>query len=216
MYYIICMKIIISKITAYFYIALWHVRHCSKCFTMYLCNSHFMKVILKCKGLLSDTGNWRNRISIVKVKIFLAQLCLTLCDPMDCSPSDFSDGIFPTGDLPDPRIEPRSLKLQVHSLPSERPGKPCRQLNSRINLKKKVNISIFVRDVIIDINWIPISICYSNPETLLLKLFFVLIPDRKVNFDFHFFKVLLWFGYWGHEQMTSRNRYSNLQRYFKK
>ena len=70
------MKIIISKITAYFYIALWHVRHCSKCFTMYLCNSHFMKVILKCKGLLSDTGNWRNRISIVKVKIFLARLCL--------------------------------------------------------------------------------------------------------------------------------------------
>ena len=65
---------------------------------------------------------------------------------------------------------------------------------------KIVNISIFVRDVIIDINWIPI--CCSNPETLLLKIFFVLFPDRKVNFDFHFFKVLLWFGYWGKAMST--------------
>ena len=30
-----------------------------------------------------------------KVKVLVAQLCPTLCDPMDCSPSDFSDhGIF--------------------------------------------------------------------------------------------------------------------------
>ena len=31
----------------------------------------------------------------LKVKVLLAQLCLTLCDPMDCSPPDSSDhGIF--------------------------------------------------------------------------------------------------------------------------
>ena len=30
-----------------------------------------------------------------KVKVLVAQLCPTLCDPMDCSPSDYSDhGIF--------------------------------------------------------------------------------------------------------------------------
>jgi len=30
----------------------------------------------------------------------------------------------PPGDLPNPRIEPRSLASQVDSLPSEPPGKP--------------------------------------------------------------------------------------------
>ena len=42
------------------------------------------------------------------------ELCPTLCDPMDCSPPDFSvrgSGLpFPSsGDLPDPGMEPASL-----------------------------------------------------------------------------------------------------------
>ena len=65
------------------------------------------------------------------VKVLVAQLCLTLCDPMDCSPPGFSvPGIFQArtlewiaipfpGDLPDPGIEPRSPTLQVVSLSSE-------------------------------------------------------------------------------------------------
>ena len=42
-----------------------------------------------------------------------AQSCLTLCDPMDCSPPGFSvPGISQArtlGDLPEPRIKPVSL-----------------------------------------------------------------------------------------------------------
>ena len=65
------------------------------------------------------------------------QLCLTLCDPMECScqvplSMEFSrqehwSGLpFPSpGDLPNPGMEPRSPALQVVSLPSEPPGKPC-------------------------------------------------------------------------------------------
>ena len=58
----------------------------------------------------------------------LLQLCPALCEPMDCSPSgsfvmefsrqEYWSGepfSFP-GDLPDPRIEPRSPALQVDSL----------------------------------------------------------------------------------------------------
>ena len=65
-----------------------------------------------------------------------AWLCLTLCDPMNCSlPGSSVHGIlqarilelvvmpFP-GDVPNPGIEPRSPALQVDSLPSEPPGKP--------------------------------------------------------------------------------------------
>ena len=66
----------------------------------------------------------------------VAQSCLTLCDPMDCSLPGFSiHGIFQTrvlsglpfpspGDLPDPEIEPRSPALWADALPSEPPGKP--------------------------------------------------------------------------------------------
>ena len=67
----------------------------------------------------------------------IAQLSLTLCDPMDCSPPDSSSsrgffrqeywsGLpFPSpGDLPYPRIESGSPALQAGSLPSEPPGKP--------------------------------------------------------------------------------------------
>ena len=59
---------------------------------------------------------------------------LTLCDPMDHSPTGFSiygilqaswSGLpFPSpGDLPDPGTEPRSPALQADSLLSEPPGK---------------------------------------------------------------------------------------------
>ena len=48
----------------------------------------------------------------------VAQLCLTLCDPVECSPCP------PPEDLPNPGIKPRSPALWVDSLPSEPPGKP--------------------------------------------------------------------------------------------
>ena len=67
----------------------------------------------------------------VAVMCVVAQLCLTLCDPMDCSPqAPLSMGIVQArileglscpspGYLPNPRIEPRFPTLQLHSLSSE-------------------------------------------------------------------------------------------------
>ena len=61
----------------------------------------------------------------------VAQSCLTLCDPMDCSLPDSSiHGIFQArycsglpfpspGDLPYPGLEPRSPAMQADSLPTE-------------------------------------------------------------------------------------------------
>ena len=66
----------------------------------------------------------------------VAQPCLTLCDPVDCSlPGSSVHGILQArilewvacpspGDLPDPGIRPRSPALQADSLPAELPGKP--------------------------------------------------------------------------------------------
>ena len=66
----------------------------------------------------------------------VAQLCLTLCDPMDCSPARLlcpwdSPGqktgmgchSLLQGNLPNPGIKSSSPTLQADSLPSQPPGK---------------------------------------------------------------------------------------------
>ena len=62
------------------------------------------------------------------MKVKGAQLCPTLCDPMDYSVHENSPSQntgFPSpGDRPNPGIEPRSPALQADALPSEPPGKP--------------------------------------------------------------------------------------------
>ena len=72
----------------------------------------------------------------MKVKVLFAQLCLTLCNPMDCSwPGSPVHGVLQarmlewvaipfSGDLPNPGVEPGSPALQADSLPSEPPGSP--------------------------------------------------------------------------------------------
>ena len=81
----------------------------------------------------SKPENWLLREG--EVKVLVAQSYLTFCNPMDCSlPGSSGHGIlqarycsglsFPSpGDLPNPRIEPRSPTLQADSLRSEPPGR---------------------------------------------------------------------------------------------
>ena len=73
------------------------------------------------------------------MKVLVTQSCLTLCNPMDCSPPCSSvHGIFQgkilewvampcmesPRNLPDPGIKPMPPTLQADSLLSEPPGKP--------------------------------------------------------------------------------------------
>ena len=72
----------------------------------------------------------------VSVKVLVTQSCLTLCDPMDCSPPCFFVyGLLQARipqwvaisffrDLSNPGIESRSPVWQVDSLLSKPPGKP--------------------------------------------------------------------------------------------
>ena len=74
--------------------------------------------------------------------MLVAQLCLTLCDPMDCSPPDSSvHGILQTRilewvdipflrHLPNLGIEPGCPELQADALPSESPGKPVKSVST--------------------------------------------------------------------------------------
>ena len=64
------------------------------------------------------------------MKVFLAQLCPTLCNPVDhtvrllCPRQEYWSGLpFPSpGDLTNPGIEPGSPAMQADYSPSEAPG----------------------------------------------------------------------------------------------
>ena len=70
--------------------------------------------------------------------LLAAELCLTLCDPMDYSPPGSSArgilrarilewiAISSPGDLPDPGIKPGSPALPADSLATEPPGESLR------------------------------------------------------------------------------------------
>ena len=89
----------------------------------------------------------------------LLQLCLTLCNSMDCianraplstgcSWQEYWSGLpfSSPGDLPNPGIEPRYPTLQAGSIPSEPPGKPKLDITEHqlkqglIHLRHKVMI----------------------------------------------------------------------------
>ena len=84
----------------------------------------------------------------MKVKVLVAQSCLTLCDPMDCShraplsmefsrQEYWSRQPFPSlGHLPDPGIKPRSPMMQAGSLLSEPARKPIFMVSYLIFLRK--------------------------------------------------------------------------------
>ena len=74
--------------------------------------------------------------TLKKVKVLVAGLCPTLCDPVDCGlPGSSIHGILQARilewvtipsleDFPNSGIEPGFPALQGDSLPSEPPGKP--------------------------------------------------------------------------------------------
>ena len=86
----------------------------------------------------------------------LAQLCLTLCNPMDCSPPGTSVHGFPRqeywsglsfpplGDLPDPRIKLASPALAGGLFTTELPGSHTPSKNQKC-LKVTFNVSKIVQ-----------------------------------------------------------------------
>ena len=83
----------------------------------------------------------------------VAQLCPTLCDPMDCSlPGSSIHGIFQARVLawvaisfsrvsPRTRDQTRSHALQADTLPSEPPGKPLYHLSLSLSICKMESLT---------------------------------------------------------------------------
>ena len=91
----------------------------------------------------------------INICMCLAQLCPTLCDPMDCSLRGSSvHGIFQArvlewlpipspGDLPDPGIELGFLALQADALPSKPP--------ESLNFLKLLNFEYYYLQIVNDL-----------------------------------------------------------------
>ena len=104
--------------------------------------SQFFKYFENCISKLQNSFFITICILCCAVLYLVAQLCPTLCDPMDCSLPDSSllgdsprqeywSGLPcpPPEDLPNPGIKSRSSALQADSLPSEPLGKRKRHSN---------------------------------------------------------------------------------------
>ena len=96
--------------------------------------------------------------------VCVAQLCMTLCNPVDCSPQvslsmgfsrqEYWSGLpfSSPGDLPNPEIEPGSPALQADSLPSEPPGKPPRGISLEKNSFSSLS-SPFLKCAVFHLAW---------------------------------------------------------------
>ena len=92
---------------------------------------------------------------------FCAQSCLTLCNPMDCSPpGPLCPWVFPgkntgvglpfpsPGDLPNPEIEPMSPAFAGRFFTTAPPGKPGKE-DIRCKLRKSEYFMDFNNNILI-------------------------------------------------------------------
>ena len=116
----------------------------------------------------------------MKVKMKVAQSCLTLCDPMDCTPPGSSvHGASPgkntgvgchallQGNLPNPGTEPTSPALLVDSLPSEPPGKPKNTGVGSLSVLQGIFPSLESNQGLLHCRWILYQLSYQGSPSLL-------------------------------------------------
>ena len=109
----------------------------------------------------------------------VAQLYLTLCDPMDCNlPGASVHGILqarilervampPPGDLPNLGIKPRSPALQTDSLSSEPPGKPKNTGMGSLSLLQGIFLTQESNWGLLHCRWIFYQLSYQGSTAVL-------------------------------------------------
>ena len=88
-----------------------------------------------------------------------------LC-PRDFSRQEYWSGLPcpPPGDLPNPRIEPRSPTLQVDSLPAEPQGKPKNTGVSRLSLLQLIFLTQESNGGLLHCRWILYQLSYQGKK----------------------------------------------------
>ena len=121
--------------------------------------------------------------TIHKAGGLVAKSCLTLCDPMDCSPPGSSIcGILQVRILewvaisfsrgfPNPGIEPRSPTLQTDSLPAESQGKPKNTGVGSLSLLQQIIPNQESNQGLLHCRWILYQLSYQgSPNALWISI----------------------------------------------
>ena len=113
-------------------------------------------------------------------------LCLTLCDPTDYTIHGtlqaryWSGQPFPSpGDLPNPGIEPRSLKLQVDCLPAEPQGKPKNYRVGSLSLLQQIFLTQESNQGFLHYRWILYQQSYQESPWHLIGTQQMSVERRK-------------------------------------
>ena len=141
-----------------------------------------------------------------KVKVFVAQSCPTLCDPVDFSPPGFSvqeilqvkiqkkkKSRLPfssPGDLPTPRIESRCPALQADSFPSEPPEK----LTSFLVYRNTIDFCILTLGSMTFLNYLLALGCYFRFHRTFYLDHHVVREERQSYFSFSILVSFIYFS----------------------
>ena len=104
-----------------------------------------------------------------KVKVKVAQLCLTLCVPMDYTVHGILQArilewvVFPSpGDLSNPGIKHRSHALQADSLPAEPQGKPKDTGVGNLSLLQGIFLTPKLNQCLLHCRWTLYQLSYQG------------------------------------------------------
>ena len=126
----------------------------------------------------------------------IAQLCPTLCDPMDYTVHrilqarilEWVASIPPPGDLPNPGIKPRSPTLQADSLPTEPQGTPKNTRVGGLSLHQRIFPIQDLNQCLLHFRQILYQLSYKGKDTYFMPgtsmANFSLAPQNKVFLAF--------------------------------
>ena len=134
-----------------------------------------------------------------EVKVKVAQLCLTLCDPMDCTVLGILQArilervAFPfSRDLPNPEIEPRSPTLQADSLPAEPQGKPKNTGVGSLSLLQEIFPTQGLNPGLLHCRQILYQLSYQgSPDISFFFFFFSFLWTYMLLFFFKLYNIVL-------------------------
>ena len=131
----------------------------------------------------------------VKSESEVAQLCPTLCDPIDYIQSmEFSRpeywNTFPSpGDLPNPGIEPRSPASQVDSLPSESQRKSKSTRGGSLSLLQGIFPTQRWNQDLLHCRWILYQLSYQGSPSHTCPSYYIQISSDHFSFPENFSAV---------------------------
>ena len=107
--------------------------------------------------------------SLSRVQLFATPWSVACQAPVEFSRQEYWSGLPcpPPGDLPHPRIEPKSPALRANSLPSEPPGKPKNTGVGSLSFLQRIFPTQESNQGLLHFRWIPYQLSHRGSPTIL-------------------------------------------------